>query len=58
MAMQTANTTPTGTTTTDSGERPLTDIGNRAVVIHYLAGDSNAAEAYLSFYSGSRFRFH
>jgi hypothetical protein len=42
--------------TTDSGERPLTDTGNRAFITHYLAGDDHAAEAYLSFYSGSRFR--
>jgi hypothetical protein len=56
--MQTADTTPASITTTDTGERPLTDTGNRAVITHYLAGDSNAAEAYLSFYSGARCRFH
>jgi hypothetical protein len=51
--MRTAPTTATHATTTDSGERPPTDTGNRAVITHYLAGDSHAAEAYLSFYTGS-----
>jgi hypothetical protein len=55
--MHTAPTTPTPTPN-DTGERPLSDTGNRALVTHYLAGDSNAAEAYMSFYSGARCRFH
>jgi hypothetical protein len=57
-AMHPTPTTAPHATTTDSGERPLTDTGNRAVITHYLAGDSQAADAYLSFYTGSRFRLH
>ena len=38
--MHTAPTTVTHVTTTDSGARPLTGNGNRAVTTYYLAGDS------------------
>jgi hypothetical protein len=56
--MHTAPTNATHATTADSREQPLAHADNRAVVTHYLAGDSHAAETYLSFYTGARFRLH